>query len=263
MIRVLLVDDQLVVRRGLRVLLDDAPDIEVVGEAVSGPEAVAAVGVLHPDVVLMDVRMPDGDGIAATRTLSAEPDPVPVVVVTTFDLDEYVFGALEAGAVGFLLKSAEPEDLAAAVRAAARGDPAGDRRAVPAPPTAGDHRPAHPDPARAGDRPGAQRGAEQRADRRAPAPGARHREGAPVPGDGQARRAGAGAGGGVGVPQRDRVVSGCPNGIAAMVPFGRRGGRVPLRRMRARRTAPGPTADRPCDVRRKGCTWTRCTRASR
>jgi DNA-binding NarL/FixJ family response regulator len=116
MIRVLLVDDQLVVRRGLRVLLDDAPDIEVVGEAVSGPEAVAAVGVLHPDVVLMDVRMPDGDGIAATRTLSAEPDPVPVVVVTTFDLDEYVFGALEAGAVGFLLKSAEPEDLAAAVR---------------------------------------------------------------------------------------------------------------------------------------------------
>jgi DNA-binding NarL/FixJ family response regulator len=134
MIRVLLVDDQLVVRRGLRVLLDDAPDIEVVGEAVSGPEAVAAVGVLHPDVVLMDVRMPDGDGIAATRTLSAEPDPVPVVVVTTFDLDEYVFGALEGGAVGFLLKSAEPEDLAAAVRAAARGDgmvaPAVTRRVI-------------------------------------------------------------------------------------------------------------------------------------
>jgi DNA-binding NarL/FixJ family response regulator len=101
---------------------------------VSGPDAVAAVGLLHPDVVLMDVRMPDGDGIAATRTLSADPDPVPVVVVTTFDLDEYVFGALEAGAVGFLLKSAEPEDLAAAVRAAARGDgmvaPAVTRRVI-------------------------------------------------------------------------------------------------------------------------------------
>jgi DNA-binding NarL/FixJ family response regulator len=121
-IRVLVVDDQLVVRRGLRVLLDDYPDITVVDEAGSGPDAVAAVHRLRPDVVLMDVRMPGGDGIAATRALTSEPEAVPVIVITTFDLDEYVFGALEAGASGFLLKSAEPDDLAAAVRAAARGD---------------------------------------------------------------------------------------------------------------------------------------------
>jgi DNA-binding NarL/FixJ family response regulator len=121
-IRVLVVDDQLVVRRGLRVLLDDYPDISVVDEAGSGPDALVAVHRLRPDVVLMDVRMPGGDGIAATRALTAEPGAVPVIVITTFDLDEYVFGALEAGASGFLLKSAEPDDIAAAVRAAARGD---------------------------------------------------------------------------------------------------------------------------------------------
>ncbi|MFC6357162.1 response regulator [Luethyella okanaganae] len=122
MIRVLIVDDQLVVRRGLRVLLDDFPDIQVVGEAVSGPGAIEAVAELRPDVVLMDIRMPEGDGIAATRALASGQDPVPVVVITTFDLDEYIFASLEAGAVGFLLKNAEPEDLAAAVRSAARGD---------------------------------------------------------------------------------------------------------------------------------------------
>jgi DNA-binding NarL/FixJ family response regulator len=121
-IRVLVVDDQLVVRRGLRVLLDDYPDICVVDEAGSGPDALAVVHRLRPDVVLMDVRMPGGDGIAATRALTSEPEAVPVIVITTFDLDEYVFGALEAGASGFLLKSAEPDDIAAAVRAAARGD---------------------------------------------------------------------------------------------------------------------------------------------
>ena len=122
MIRVLIVDDQLVVRRGLRVLLDDFADIEVVAEAASGPAAITLVGEVKPDVVIMDIRMPEGDGIAATRAIATSDDPVPVIVITTFDLDEYVFGALEAGAVGFLLKNTEPDDLAAAVRAAARGD---------------------------------------------------------------------------------------------------------------------------------------------
>ncbi|WP_411701268.1 response regulator [Conyzicola sp.] len=122
MIRVLIVDDQLVVRRGLRVLLDDFPDIEVVAEATSGPSAIAQVAGVRPDVVIMDIRMPEGDGIAATRAIATSDEPVPVIVITTFDIDEYVFGALEAGAVGFLLKNTEPDDLAAAVRAAARGD---------------------------------------------------------------------------------------------------------------------------------------------
>ncbi len=134
MIRVLVVDDQIVIRRGLTVLLDDFPDIEVIGEASSGPAAVAAARALEPDVVLMDIRMPEGDGIAATRTISAADDPVPVIVITTFDLDEYVFGALEAGAVGFLLKNTEPDDFADAVRAAARGEglvsPAVTRRVI-------------------------------------------------------------------------------------------------------------------------------------
>jgi DNA-binding NarL/FixJ family response regulator len=123
MIRVLVVDDQPLVRRGLHGMLQDYPDLSVVGQAASGPEAVALSEELRPDVVLMDVRMPGGDGITATRALAALPEPVPVVVLTTFDLDEYVYGALEAGAVGFLLKDAvESEDLAAAARAAARGD---------------------------------------------------------------------------------------------------------------------------------------------
>lgn len=122
MIRVLVVDDQVVTRRGLRVLLDEYEDITVVGEADSGPSAVSTAAEVHPDVVIMDVRMPDGDGIAATRALSRGQDAVPVILITTFDVDEYVFGGLEAGAAGFLLKSADSEDLAAAVRAAARGD---------------------------------------------------------------------------------------------------------------------------------------------
>ena len=123
MIRVVLVDDQAVVRAGFRVMLEDAVDIEVVGEAASGPEAVAVVERVHPDVVLMDIRMPGGDGLAATRAIVAserEPRPA-VLVVTTFDLDEYVFGALESGASGFILKDAEPEDLISAVRNLADG----------------------------------------------------------------------------------------------------------------------------------------------
>ena len=123
MIRVVLVDDQAVVRAGFRVMLGDASDIEVVGEASSGPAAVDVVARERPDVVLMDIRMPGGDGLAATRAIvagNAEPRAA-VLIVTTFDLDEYVFGALEAGASGFILKDAEPEELIDAVRKLAGG----------------------------------------------------------------------------------------------------------------------------------------------
>ena len=124
MIRVVLVDDQAVVRAGFRVLLEDAGDIEVVGQAASGPEAVDVVARTRPDVVCMDVRMPGGDGLTATRRIVADRtgDLPAVLVVTTFDLDEYVFGALEAGADGFVLKDADPADLADAIRRLARGD---------------------------------------------------------------------------------------------------------------------------------------------
>ncbi|PYG02175.1 two component transcriptional regulator, LuxR family [Georgenia satyanarayanai] len=124
MIRVALVDDQLVVRAGFRVLLEDAGDIEIVGEASSGPEAVTMVRRTGPDVVCMDVRMPGGDGLAATRQIVAERtgDLPAVLVITTFDLDEYVFGALEAGAGGFVLKDSDPEEIADAIRRLARGE---------------------------------------------------------------------------------------------------------------------------------------------
>jgi DNA-binding NarL/FixJ family response regulator len=125
MIRVMLVDDQAVVRAGFRFLLEQADDIEVVAEASNGPMAVELARRHHPDVVCMDVRMPGGDGLAATREIvAAGPSgaPVPaVLVVTTFDLDEYVFGALEAGAGGFILKDCEPEELIDAVRRLADG----------------------------------------------------------------------------------------------------------------------------------------------
>ncbi|MFC4245229.1 response regulator [Gryllotalpicola reticulitermitis] len=123
-VTVLIVDDQPLVRQGLRVLIDNADGLRVVGEAASGNEAIDAAGRLHPDVVLMDVRMPDGDGLTATRTLSrpGAPGPVPVVVLTTYDTDDYVFGALEAGAAGFLLKDAPVADIIAAIRVAASGD---------------------------------------------------------------------------------------------------------------------------------------------
>ncbi|MFS4505679.1 response regulator [Clavibacter sp. Sh2141] len=133
MIRVVLVDDQSIVRAGFRVVLETAGGIEVVGEASGGREAVALVGRLAPDVVVMDVRMPGGDGIEATRAITgadseARPEddrPGPAVLVaTTFDLDEYVFGALEAGARGFVLKDAEPDEFIAAVRALAAGQAA-------------------------------------------------------------------------------------------------------------------------------------------
>jgi DNA-binding NarL/FixJ family response regulator len=123
-IRVLVVDDQGLVRAGFRMILEAQPDIEVVGEAADGLDAVAAAGRLRPDVVLMDIRMPRLDGLEATRRLAgpAVDDPVRVLILTTFDLDEYVFEALRAGASGFLLKDLPREDLVAAVRVVAGGE---------------------------------------------------------------------------------------------------------------------------------------------
>jgi DNA-binding NarL/FixJ family response regulator len=123
-IRVLLADDQAMVRASLRVILEDQPDISVVGEAADGDEAITLARRLRPDVCLVDVQMPRPDGIEVTRALAGPgvPTPLRVVVVTTFDLDEYVYGALRGGAVGFLLKDAGPALLVEAVRAASAGD---------------------------------------------------------------------------------------------------------------------------------------------
>ncbi|GGP48851.1 MULTISPECIES: response regulator [Streptomyces] len=122
-IRVLIADDQMMVRQGLTVLLNAEPGIEVVGQAVDGLDAVAKVAELAPDVVLMDVRMPELGGIEATRRVTAPADAtVKVLILTTFDLDEYVYEALRAGASGFLLKDASAAELAHAVRVVAAGD---------------------------------------------------------------------------------------------------------------------------------------------
>lgn len=121
-IRVLICDDQPLVRAGIRTLLGTQPDIEVVGEAVDGDAAVAAAGQIRPDVVLMDVRMPGTDGIAATDRIARGADAPRVLVLTTYDQDEYVFNALAAGASGFLLKDARPEDLIHGLRSVAAGD---------------------------------------------------------------------------------------------------------------------------------------------
>jgi DNA-binding NarL/FixJ family response regulator len=123
MLRVVIADDQALVRAGFRSLLDAADDIEVVAEAGDGHDAVAAVRTTRPEVVLMDIRMPGLDGLAATRTITTDPDLVDtrVVVLTTFELDEYVFEALRAGASGFLTKGVEPDELRDAVRTVAAG----------------------------------------------------------------------------------------------------------------------------------------------
>ncbi len=122
MIRVLVVDDQALVRGGLRMILDAQPDIEVAGEACDGRQALQKARELAPDVVLMDIRMPELDGIGATKRLLTTTDAPRVLILTTFDLDQYVYEAMKAGASGFLLKDVEPEQLALAVRTVAAGD---------------------------------------------------------------------------------------------------------------------------------------------
>jgi DNA-binding NarL/FixJ family response regulator len=123
-IRVLLAEDQPIVRAGFRALLDAEADLQVVGEAADGSEAVALTRDLRPDLVLMDIRMPDLDGLEATRQITADQalDNTRVLVLTTFELDEYVFGALRAGASGFLLKGGEPGELLTAIRLVAAGE---------------------------------------------------------------------------------------------------------------------------------------------
>ena len=121
-IRVLLVDDQPLLRTGFRLILQTEPDIEVVGEAADGEVALAQVRALRPDVVLMDIRMPRMDGVEATRRLTALDDPPRVLVLTTYDLDEYVVESLRAGASGFLLKDVPADDLVDAVRVVHRGE---------------------------------------------------------------------------------------------------------------------------------------------
>ena len=124
MIRVVLADDQALIRAGFRVLVEAAGDVEVVGEAVNGEQAVALARVERPDVILMDLRMPEVDGLEATRRIAADGDlaGVKVVILTTFETDDYVYQALRAGASGFLVKDAEPEELIRAVRVVARGE---------------------------------------------------------------------------------------------------------------------------------------------
>jgi DNA-binding NarL/FixJ family response regulator len=135
-VRILVADDQPLVRQGLRSILDREPDLEVVAEASNGDHAVAEVARSRPDVVLMDIRMPGSDGLEATRRIVARPGSPKVVILTTFELDEYIYAGLKAGACGFLLKDTEPEVLVQAVRDAYAGDnllsPAVTRRLIAA-----------------------------------------------------------------------------------------------------------------------------------
>ncbi|MDH6115063.1 DNA-binding NarL/FixJ family response regulator [Kitasatospora sp. MAP12-15] len=121
-VRVVLADDQPLMRSGLRVIMADHPDLEVVGEAATGAEAVRLVGEVSPDVVVMDIRMPGMDGIEATRLITAGPTATRVLMLTTFDEDEHVYGALRAGASGFVVKDMDVDDILAAVRVVAAGD---------------------------------------------------------------------------------------------------------------------------------------------
>ncbi|MFD8222376.1 response regulator [Streptomyces sp. NPDC059697] len=121
-VRVVLADDQPLVRSGLRVLMADHPDLEVVGEAATGAEAVRLVRNVSPDVVVMDIRMPGMDGIEATRQVTAGPATTRVLILTTFDEDDHVYGALRAGASGFVVKDMELDDILAAIRVVAAGD---------------------------------------------------------------------------------------------------------------------------------------------
>ena len=122
-VRVLIVDDQALVRAGFRMILESEPDVEIVGEASDGAEALEAARELSPDVILMDIRMPNLDGLEATRRLLEQPGDVPrVLMLTTFDLDEYVYEALRAGACGFMLNDTPPEQLVEAIHVVALGD---------------------------------------------------------------------------------------------------------------------------------------------
>ncbi|MFC9426128.1 response regulator [Streptomyces sp. NPDC056987] len=153
-IRVLLADDQALLRSAFRVLVDSEPDMEVVGEAADGAQAVALARATRADVVLMDIRMPGTDGLAATRTISADPElaGVHIVMLTTFEVDEYVVQSLRAGASGFLGKGAEPEELLNAIRIAAAGDallsPAATKGLIATFLAQGDGQPETRDPAR-------------------------------------------------------------------------------------------------------------------
>ena len=122
MIRVLIADDQALVRGGFRMILDAQPDMEVVGEAQDGKEALRAVAELRPDVILMDIRMPEMDGLETTRRIVIDENAPRVLMLTTFDMNEYVYEAMKSGASGFLLKDVKPEQLADAVRTVAAGD---------------------------------------------------------------------------------------------------------------------------------------------
>jgi len=121
-VRVVLADDQALLRKGFRMILETEDDIEIIGEAADGADAVRLAALYTPDIVLMDVRMPLMDGIEATRSISESGDKTRVLILTTFDLDEYAFNALRAGASGFLLKDVPPAELVSAIRTVARGD---------------------------------------------------------------------------------------------------------------------------------------------